>query len=68
MSAADVKKLDRIINALEHWNDVRIAQAVRDIDQTFVAFIDEIRALIKKKQQGGAREPRPRRSATGTRC
>lgn len=50
-SAADVKKLDRVIKALEQWNDVRIAQAVRDIDQTFVAFIDEIRALIKKKQQ-----------------
>jgi len=49
-SAADVKKVERTILAIEQWKDVRIAQAVRDIEQRLAGLIDDVRKFTKKKQ------------------
>jgi hypothetical protein len=50
-SAADVKKIDRTISALEHWKDVRVAHVVREHELSFTVLVDEIRGFIKKKQK-----------------
>lgn len=50
-SSADVKKTERTITALEQWNDLRVAQACRDMDRQFTDLIDDVRAFTKKKQK-----------------
>lgn len=50
-SSADVKKIERVITALEQWTDVRISQAVKDVERNFTELIDEIRRFTKEKQK-----------------
>lgn len=50
-SSADVKKLERVITAIEQWKDVEVAQVHKDIDKSFTDLVGDIRTFIEKKQK-----------------
>ena len=50
-SAADVKKIERAIRALEQWKDVEITQRARSAEKGFTDLIGAIRAFTEKKQR-----------------
>ena len=50
-SAADVKKIERTISALERWKDVQVSQAFRDVERIFTDLVGDIRTFIKRKQK-----------------
>ena len=50
-SAADVRKIERTIKAIEQWKDVQVSQSVLEIDRNFVELIGKIRAFTAKKQK-----------------
>ena len=53
-SAADVKKIERAIRALEQWKDVEITQRARSAEKEFTDLIGAIRTFTEKKQGVGA--------------
>ena len=50
-SAADVKRIERTISALERWKDVQVSQAFRDVERIFTDLVRDIRTFIKRKQR-----------------
>ena len=50
-SAADVKKIERAIRALEQWKDVEITQRARSAEKGFTDLIGAIRTFTEKKQR-----------------
>lgn len=50
-SSADVKKLERIITAVDQWADIQISQTVKDAELSFNGLIDDIRTFTKEKQK-----------------
>ena len=50
-SAADVKKIERTISALERWKDVQVSQAFRDVERSFTDLVGDIRTFIERKQK-----------------
>lgn len=49
--AADVKKVERAVKALEQWQDVEIYQAAHSIDTLFSDLLSDTKEFIKKKQK-----------------
>lgn len=49
--AADVKKVERIVKALEQWQDVEIYQAARTIENVFNDLLSDTKDFIKNKQK-----------------
>lgn len=50
-SAADVKKLERVAQAVEKWKDLEIAQEYRAMDAGFQELVREARAFTESKQK-----------------
>jgi hypothetical protein len=48
--AADVKKVERTVKALEQWRDVEVYQAARTIENVFNELLSDAKDFIKKKQ------------------